>query len=308
MQELIAPRDLIFFNQDWAQLGTKTGLIDELRIITGIGHDVLIHALPFRYVAVAQKMSWTASRETTRVEDTAYCLLGIFDVNMPLLYGEGNKAFRRLQGEIFRSTPDLSSLAWRVHPRKMAEQEYGGHSGDELVCGVLAESPRWFATCGSIDKFRQRNHHEFVLTHAGIKIQWPLFYEENMASQDRYCGYVLRLDCYNGSLDDAVGISLRKCGPDQFLRVDPNGYSQYQSSWTSEAHLTVSMGSVTEVRYLITDLLLLGTRWSKSGSVSDIWSLTRRTRHDVIQVKRPFWGQFYDAWSSSGFDLQDEVF
>ena len=309
LQELIAPRDVVFFNQAWNQIGTKTDLIDQLRRITGIGHDVLTHSLPLRDVAVAEKMSWAAYRETTRIEDMAYCLLGIFDVNMPLLYGEGNKAFRRLQDEIIRSTPDLSILAWTAHPREMTEQEYSGHySGDELVCGVIAESPRWFARCGSIRRLPQRNHHEFVLTHAGLKIQWPLFYEENTTSHGGSYGYVLDLGCYNGSNDDQVGIRLRKCGHNQFLRIDPGGYSRYQSSWTSEAHLTSFMGSATEARYLITDLFLLGTRWTESGSVSDIWSLTRRTRHDVIQVKRPSWGQFYDAWPSSGFDLHDEVF
>jgi len=46
------------------------------------------------------------------VEDEAYCLLGLFAVNMPLLYGEGHNAFRRLQIEIINSTKDQSILAW----------------------------------------------------------------------------------------------------------------------------------------------------------------------------------------------------
>jgi hypothetical protein len=50
--------------------------------------------------AVARRISWAARRETTRVEDMAYCLWGIFDVNMPLWYGEGKKAFTRLQTAI----------------------------------------------------------------------------------------------------------------------------------------------------------------------------------------------------------------
>ena len=52
-------------------------------------------------------MSWAAHRETARVEDIAYCLLGIFDVNMPLLYGEGKRAFIRLQQEIMKETHDF---------------------------------------------------------------------------------------------------------------------------------------------------------------------------------------------------------
>lgn len=61
----------------------------------------------------AEKMSWASTRETTRPEDVAYCLLGLFGVNMPLLYGEGStKAFIRLQKEILAQEPDYSLLAW----------------------------------------------------------------------------------------------------------------------------------------------------------------------------------------------------
>lgn len=57
-------------------------------------------------------MSWAAHRKTTRLEDEAYCLLGIFSINMPTLYGEGRAAFRRLQEEIMQTSTDLSLLAW----------------------------------------------------------------------------------------------------------------------------------------------------------------------------------------------------
>ena len=58
-------------------------------------------------------MSWAAQRETTKVEDTAYSLIGMLDVNMPLLYGEGARAFRCLQKEILQETDDLSLFAWQ---------------------------------------------------------------------------------------------------------------------------------------------------------------------------------------------------
>jgi hypothetical protein len=56
-------------------------------------------------------MSWASKRETTRVEDTAYCLMGLFGVNMLPLYGEGRKAFMRLQLEILRMSDDESIFA-----------------------------------------------------------------------------------------------------------------------------------------------------------------------------------------------------
>lgn len=58
--------------------------------------------------SVGQRMSWASKRMTTRIEDMAFCILGIFDINVPLLYGEGSKAFLRLQEQIWRETDDHS--------------------------------------------------------------------------------------------------------------------------------------------------------------------------------------------------------
>ena len=66
----------------------------------------------YRDCSVAQKMSWAACRTTTCLEDQAYCLLGLFDIDMPLLYGEGPKAFARLQGEILKVSNDETIFAW----------------------------------------------------------------------------------------------------------------------------------------------------------------------------------------------------
>ncbi|KAI5992016.1 hypothetical protein F5J12DRAFT_461928 [Pisolithus orientalis] len=60
-------------------------------------------------------MSWAADRKTTRVEDRAYSLMGLFGVNMPMLYGEGEKAFQRLQLEIIRTSSNHSIFAWNPH-------------------------------------------------------------------------------------------------------------------------------------------------------------------------------------------------
>ncbi|KAE9966843.1 hypothetical protein EG328_008597 [Venturia inaequalis] len=67
----------------------------------------------FGEFSIAQRMSWASQRQTTRKEDTAYCLMGLFDVNMPLLYGEGERAFERLQEEKMRSSEKQSLFAWR---------------------------------------------------------------------------------------------------------------------------------------------------------------------------------------------------
>ena len=110
LQELIAPSWLILFDANWSMIGTKYSLRKELSQITGIDQGV-ISGESLRNTSVAQKMSWASERTTTRVEDMAYSLLGIFGVFMPILYGEGQNAFKRLQLEIIASSSDHSIFA-----------------------------------------------------------------------------------------------------------------------------------------------------------------------------------------------------
>lgn len=113
LQELVAPRRLEFYDAEWVFRGTRTAHIDLIFQRTNIPQRILLgQAHPTNY-SLARRMSWAATRETTRIEDTAYCLLGIFDINMPLAYGEGSKAFRRLQEEIVKKNSDLTIFAWR---------------------------------------------------------------------------------------------------------------------------------------------------------------------------------------------------
>lgn len=99
LQELLAPRILSFCSSDWKILGTKKDLQKAISIITGIRHMYLQPSGPeaIRGASIAEIMSWASARVTQRTEDIAYCLLGLFGVNMPLLYGERHKAFLRLQ-------------------------------------------------------------------------------------------------------------------------------------------------------------------------------------------------------------------
>ncbi|KAM5540126.1 hypothetical protein V8D89_006266 [Ganoderma adspersum] len=112
LQELIAPRNLMFLSKGWTVLGSKEEFAELVNAITGISVDALSQKVPLYSFSVAQRLSWVARWETTRVEDRAYSLLGIFDINMPTLYGEGERAFQRLQEEILRRIPDQSIFAW----------------------------------------------------------------------------------------------------------------------------------------------------------------------------------------------------
>ncbi|KAI5997228.1 heterokaryon incompatibility protein-domain-containing protein [Pisolithus orientalis] len=106
LQELIAPREVKFLNGVWAPIGNKGDLADTLQEVTRIPLKVLTNGLTSVRPSIAQVMSWAADRKTTRVEDRAYSLLGLFGVNMPMLYGEREKAFQRLQLEIIRQSSD----------------------------------------------------------------------------------------------------------------------------------------------------------------------------------------------------------
>lgn len=114
LQELIAPSSMYFFSKNWKCLGDKSALYHLIEQITKIPESVLRLPRAIHNCSFAEKMSWAAFRRTTRKEDIAYCLLGIVNVNMPLLYGEGSNAFRRLQEEIIKKSSDHSILAWRL--------------------------------------------------------------------------------------------------------------------------------------------------------------------------------------------------
>ena len=112
LQELIASLFVIFVARDWKIIGTKQKLALLLEEITGVPWQVLTRKTHFSAVSIAERMSWASKRNTTRVEDEAYCLMGLFDVNMPTLYGEGREAFYRLQREIMKQSVDTSLFVW----------------------------------------------------------------------------------------------------------------------------------------------------------------------------------------------------
>ncbi|KAK4446180.1 heterokaryon incompatibility protein het-E-1, partial [Podospora aff. communis PSN243] len=160
LQELIAPSKVEFYARDWSDIGTKWSLREKITEITGIPGEVLLTRHLKKY-SIAQKMSWAAERETTRIEDLSYCLLGIFDVNMPLLYGEGERAFTRLQKEMIARGEDSSFLLWTSGYFKgfrITDSKKG------KTCAVLALHPNDFPRDG--------------LRHAQDSEQSPLSYEE----------------------------------------------------------------------------------------------------------------------------------
>jgi hypothetical protein len=109
-QEALAPAELAFFDHGWVTMGTRESPSGATLSATSIqGNDFK----DVKCESVAKRMSWAWKGETTREEDMTYCLLGLFDVNMPLLYGEGSeRAFLRLQLKVLQDSDDESIFAW----------------------------------------------------------------------------------------------------------------------------------------------------------------------------------------------------
>ena len=216
LQEIIAPRNLQFFNKDWQPIGNKRELARELGWITGVPKHILADGLEGNRPCVAQIISWAAERTTTRVEDTAYSLMGLLGVSMPMLYGEGKKAFHRLQLEIIRSSNDQSIFAWGSSVR---------------IGSTLANDPSDFKDCSRMELM---DHDEFIkefpvlsltnpdhfgvfpITNRGIQIWMPL---------RRYCDsdsvFRAYLPCWDGD-EHVASIDL--------VLWDSN-YYRYPSIW-----------------------------------------------------------------------------
>ena len=291
LQELIAPNDVRFYDQDWNFRGSKQDLVGYLTFITGIDKAVLQMQRPLSSITVARKFFWAAHRQTTRFEDTAYCLLGMFDINMPLLYGEEEKAFRRLQTEILNTTPDLSIFAWKLP----LTSRRGVRQSGRVYSGLLAESPLAFSESSYDAVPFSAPRRDFLVTNIGIKTRIPLV----LAPGKKGSRYVLPLDCC-GSSGKPVGVGLRKCGPDQFVRDDPFDLSEWESLWFPHAQ---------DEMYLLTRL---PERQAISSSDTNIdfgraFSIAKPRSH-VLQIELSETMRIYDLWSMARWDDEDQLF
>lgn len=109
LQELLAPSCVEFFSAQGRRLGDKESLEQWIHEITGIPIQAL-RGDPLDEFSIAERLSWQENRRTGRKEDKAYCLLGIFNIFMPHLYGEGDHAFARLQAELDKKHTESDRL------------------------------------------------------------------------------------------------------------------------------------------------------------------------------------------------------
>ncbi|KAK4043001.1 hypothetical protein C8A01DRAFT_44068 [Parachaetomium inaequale] len=203
LQELLAPLNLRFYDAGWSCLGTKGDLCDLVETVTGIPTPFL----------VAQRMSWAAKRVTKRTEDIAYCLLGIFGVSMPMIYGEGDKAFRRLQEQIMKDLADDSILAWDVDLEVTAPK----NTTNVTFGSALAPAPSSFANSGQITMMDHAAHSSFEVHGGSLRLSVAL----HPAPSGQFLGL---LRCrYGRNKGKVVGITLAATQgghPDKYFRPD----------------------------------------------------------------------------------------
>ncbi|KAM6486119.1 heterokaryon incompatibility protein-domain-containing protein [Trichoderma sp. SZMC 28011] len=229
LQELIAPPELRFYSKDWNFVGTRTSL-KAIIAKTSRVPDMMLEAhvngqrQRLDNFSVAEKMSWAANRRTTRPEDMSYCLLGIFDINMPLLYGEGQgKAFRRLQEEIIKSTNDDSIYAWSYSEEQSKKQHFWG---------LLADTPSAFGQHreGFVVKrsryLARRSNHVATVSNRGLNVEFALAPLLNDKSDTIF---IAMLDCdmqkENSSHSLTPAIILQKMSwhsDSEFVRIRPD--------------------------------------------------------------------------------------
>jgi hypothetical protein len=204
LQELIAPQDLTFYDCSWLKLGEKKDHADLISQHCGIDKEILRGTAPVDSASIAQRMQWASSRQTSRVEDIAYCLMGIFDINMPLLYGEGRKAFTRLQEEIIKRSTDQSIFTW-IDPT----------ASRTTLRGLFARSPSEFQNGLAIQHVPDVVVQPFAMTNRGLHITLPL-----QALEDRH-EYLALLGCRSSTSRKNLVLRLRRL-EDCFVRVDPD--------------------------------------------------------------------------------------
>ncbi|KXJ96368.1 heterokaryon incompatibility protein-domain-containing protein [Microdochium bolleyi] len=213
LQELVAPSIVGFFDKDWTFIGTKVQFALEIASREHIDKDVLTKKRSLDSVMTAQKMIWAATRKTTREEDIAYCLLGIFGVSMPLLYGEGANAFQRLQEAILAVTDDESILAWT----------------DSSVAfpGPLAPHPgQFWASQGLVRYFEDpdRDVSDWKMTSRGLHLKLPILNPPKGHPLYRTNVVLGILNCsQSGDFSGPAAIRLRQVGQATYTRVADQG-------------------------------------------------------------------------------------
>lgn len=226
LQELLAPKQVHFFDSTWNALGTKQGWLLEISIRTKIAHTVLLNPDNIARCSIAQRMSWASGRDATRIEDTAYSLLGLFNINMSLIYGEGQRAFLRLQEEILKTSQDQSIFAWGYTNSVLEHTVLNNKVRTvESRYGAFAYSPDDFSNSARVKPmFLEDSSGSYFMTNRGLRMDATVV---DLAPKDLLLKVVL-LNCYLEGLNHyCIGFFIQSCmGSNCFTRVTCSSDSQ----------------------------------------------------------------------------------
>jgi WD40 repeat protein len=158
LQELLAPRIVEFFSEEWEKIGDKASLKSFIREITGIPHKALDGA-PLSQFSVAERLRWKGDRETKREEDAWYSMSGIFNVEIAPAYSEGAaSAFSRLMDEIRVQEICIQDVR-QTDPRDDKSRI------EEMKGGLLADSYLWILDNVTFQQWQQD-------PHTGSRLLW----------------------------------------------------------------------------------------------------------------------------------------
>lgn len=299
LQELVAPAHMEFFSRGWMFLGAKSTLTGVLSRATGIDVHVLTGTTHLSSVSVAKRMSWAAKRQTTRLEDQAYCLMGLFDVNIPMIYGEGKKAFIRLQEEIMRNTDDETLFAWR---------EKDAATNPRYPYGLLAKSPACFEDSGNFVPLRKRFRPAFSMTNKGLQITIRLaHYHANV-----HIG-LINCSAHPGRAE-YIGIYLRRTSATHDVL---KSRSSKQNIPVKGRDVPMSMGTDQYVRIRAHEFVGEQSYSTVDCSIYvrqniELWSPVNSHASDILQLRRiPPLEQGYEKDMTFGAfrsDLGNEIF
>ncbi|KAJ3578548.1 hypothetical protein NPX13_g2017 [Xylaria arbuscula] len=273
LQEYLASSEIVLLNSAWQPLYPANfpsikytegqfGLHFVPRLLTCVTG---IDASRWEDASTATRLSWAAKRETSRLEDEAYCLLGILNVKMPLLYGEGSQAFSRLLGELIKKSNSHGVLAaWYGLPRPS-------------LFHVLPTSPRAYAGCAREFKdVRVRGKPDslhFTMTNAGLNIELPLIQIDSELK--------LALGILNCQVDDShLAIVLMQSNDDEYGQLYHPIYQPLpvppefcEVAHRKNIYITDNKTKINGYNFIVHDLLLrqLGYDLASVYPPSEIW-------------------------------------
>ena len=292
LQELIAPRDLRFLNRCGDTLGTKASLSCLVSLVCGIAEQVLRDPLEMVNICMSEKMPWAAKRTTTRPEDEAYSLMGIFGVNMPPIHGEGvENAFRRLQFEILRTTPDQTLFAWEcthatgeMLASRVSHFANGAqYTPDKFSDGVYKVASHGLGLFTGV--LLDISKPDFNMTNVGLHISLPV------ASIPRYPAELTFafLACRTKKSGELVAVCLHK-------RVDAWFSSYFRSAFN--ARTVYHFAQPTKSRPY-NPQIMLKTAWISRSSVQDksvienLMGILKRVRFELWTKSEQAYTQIY---------------